>query len=191
MKKIIFGIITITILTYSCNKPKGDGECIWKYETTGMNLGICKMQSPTNYSLSDCSGLDSLDSCNYDVLLIGLGFDTKLLPHEVCSSTIDSIIGSIEDIIVICNNDYNNNFKENDTLNAIIDVIYNKRNGMPTKDLLSLENYLSTIPICASSIYMFLNQPPDSIALQSFKIIYKEIDGTTYTKTTKSIYITP
>ena len=98
---------------------------------------------------------------------------------------------SIEDIIIICKNDYNISYKKNDTINNILNVIYTKPNGVNTTVPMLLNNYLRGNPICSNGISLFLTQTPDSTSLQSFKIIYKETDGTIYTDSTQVVYLEP
>ena len=191
MKKVIFGIIILTVLGNSCKKPKGNKECTWELETTNMHNGVCKMLSPTDYKQYKCNNLDSLDTCNYDLLLIDVYFDVKYLPHDMCSTPIDSIIGTIEDITVICNNDYNQNIKKNDTINSILNVVYQEYNKGFIETPISLVSYVNNKPICTGYINLLINQPPDSVTIQSFKVVYKETDGTVFTGTTKSVYIKP
>jgi transposase-like protein len=138
-----------------------------------------------------CSGMDSLDTCKYNYLKIGLRFESIYISQNICSSPKDSIIGKIEDIIIICENDYNNYFKINDTINDILNVIFTKTTGMPITSPLPLNDYLHTEPLCSNRIYLFLTQPPSATSIQSFKIIYKETEGTIFSATTKPIYITP
>ncbi|MEA3496938.1 MAG: hypothetical protein U9R42_13010 [Bacteroidota bacterium] len=187
IKPLIFGIIILTITGNSCQN--GYEMCTWEMETTDMNVYLGKMENPTSYDLT--THIDKLDYCKYNLLRISFKFDSKYLSHEFCSTPRDSLVGRIEDILLICNNDYNELYKTGDTLNSIIDIIYRKTNGMMTKSRLSLESYLSIKPICTFHAYLFLNHPPDTTSIQSFKLFYKETDGTTFTDTTETIYITP
>ncbi len=192
MKQLLFIVLTV-ILINSCEKPKGDEECTWTKEIVNMNTGICKMKTQTSYenTYGSCIALDSLDSCVYNLLEIGMSFETIYLTQSHCSSPKDSIVGKIEDIIVICKNDYNTSYKKDDTLNSILKVIYTNPNGVNTTVPVLLNDYLQGNPICSNGISLFLTQSPDSTSLQSFKIIYKETDGTIYTDSTNIIYLEP
>ena len=188
---LIILISVLIILTNSCRKPSD--ECTWTRTLTNMHTGLCKMQTTTSYedTYEACSGMDSLDTCKYNYLKIGLRFESIYISQNICSSPKDSIIGKIEDIIIICENDYNNYFKINDTINDILNVIFTKTTGMPITSPLPLNDYLHTEPLCSNRIYLFLTQPPSATSIQSFKIIYKETEGTIFSATTKPIYVTP
>ena len=54
-----------------------------------------------------------------------------------------------------------------------------------------LNNYLQSAPICSNNISLFIYQPPDTVSIQSFQIIYKETDGTTISFISKLIFIKP
>jgi len=189
MKKLIFGIIALTVLVNSCRKPKGNEECTWKLKTTGMVCGTCKMPSSNDYKQYKCNNLDSLDTCSYNLFLLTTYFNGEYLSHEMCSTPKDSIVGKISNITLICNYDYNQNFKKDDTINSILKVVYQQYNGGITDTPIMLDNYLVSNPICTGYINFLLTQPPDSTSIQSFKIIYKEDDGTQYQAETKPIYI--
>lgn len=177
------------ILVNSCEKPKGDEECIWEKETTDMTVHLGKMETIDSYELS--TYIEDYDTCKYNLLCIKLFFESKYLPYEVCSSPSDSLVGNIKDISLICINDYNDLYKIGDTINPIIKMVYQTANGMMIENRILLESYLSTKPICVFHAYLFLNEPPDTISKQSFNIIYKETDGTVYTDATQIIYIRP
>ena len=123
IKQIILGIIVLTMLGNSCTKPIE--ECTWTKEITNMNIGICKMETQASYedTYGSCIALDSMDSCVYNLLKIGMSFESTYLTQSHCSSPKDSIVGKIEDIIIICKNDYNISYKKNDTINNILNVI--------------------------------------------------------------------
>jgi len=193
MKNIIFGIIILIVVGNSCKKPKGDEECTWEREIINMHIGVCKMQTTTSYEdvYGTCIGLDSIDSCRYDFIKIGISFDFTYLSQNNCSSPKDSIVGKIDEIIVVCENNYNSSYLSDDTINDILNVIYTKPNGMIITTPVSLLDYLQNDPICSNGIKLFLTQPPGALSLQSFKIIYKETDGTIFSITTKPIYVIP
>lgn len=188
---LLIFVSALIVFTNSCRKPS-DG-CTWQRTLTNMHTGLCRMQTPTSYeeTYGACIGIDSLDTCKYDYLKIRLTFESAYVSQNTCSSPQDSIIGKIEDIIVICENDYNDNYKINDTINDILNVIYTNSKGMPIASPLPLNDYLQTNPICSDGIDLFLSQPPNITSTQSFKIYYKETDGKMFSATTVPIYIMP
>lgn len=191
MNHLMILMSVLVIYTNSCRKPSD--ECTWTRTLTNMHTGLCKMQSPTSYedTYGACTGIDSFDTCKYDHLKIGLTFESVYISQNHCSSPKDSIIGKIENIVIICENDYNNYYKSNDTINDILNVIYTKTTGMFITSPVPLNDYLQTEPICSIRINLFFSQPPSIASIQYFKIIYKETDGTIFSATTKPIYVTP
>ncbi len=190
MKKIILTTLVLAFLASSCSKPKGNESCVWETQTTGMICGICKMSQPNEYKQYKCNNLDSLDTCKYNLFMLSTYFNLKHLPHEVCSNPTDSIVGTIEKIFIVCNNNYNQNFKEGDTLNPIIKVVYQKYLSGFTETPIMLNDYLNSNPICTGYINFLLDQPPDTTSIQSFKIIYQESTGSKYECETVPVYIT-
>ena len=77
---LIIALIVLTVFTNSCRKPHYDC-CTWTKKITNMHSGICKMQTTTSYEdvYGACVGLDSLDSCKYNLLKIGLSFESIYL----------------------------------------------------------------------------------------------------------------
>jgi len=186
--------IFISVILVACpNKPD---ECTWKTRTTKMFLDICK---PYTYNIPhyECEELQNYDSCRYDSLRINISFESEVLPNqEVCSSPHDSLIGFIDNLVVICKNDYNSEYQSHNTINSIIDIIYLIPLGSHgkyemTETPISLQSFLANNPTCTGGIYMFLNTPPDTTHLQQFIIIYEEDNGKKYQDTTKPIYIKP
>jgi hypothetical protein len=184
---LIILISVVIILTNSCRRPYEC--CIWEKETTSMNVNVGKMNSEISYQ--NTTSLDSLDTCKYNLFRINMSFNTKYLPYETCSCPEDSIVGKIESILIICNNDYNSSFKSGDTINSMISCIYQKENGIYLEEPILINDYLQSYPNCNLRINLFLNQPTDTTCLQSFTIYYKETDGTIFSATTKPIYVTP
>ena len=194
MKKLIITLlVSAVIFEVSCRRPMGLESCTWTKEISGMGTEICKMKTQTSYEndYNSCSILDSLDTCQYNLLEIKILFETKYLQTDFCSSPHDSMVGNIKNITVLSAFNYNTTHKKNDTLNDILSVVYSHPNFENTTTPIPLNEYIQNKPHCTNVIHLSLTQPPDTTSLQSFVIIYKETDGTTFTDTTKAIYVTP
>lgn len=187
--------ITLSVVFVACPEPIYY-ECTWEARTTNMSLNVCKSEL-YDTPIYECEELQEYDSCSYDSLRINMFFDAEILPdQETCSSPHDSLIGFIEELLIICIKDYNNEYKSYDTINFIINVAYTKPIGLHGKyemieSPISLQAYLTDNPLCTPSIYMFLNIPPDTTRLHQFIIVYEEDDGTKYQDTTVPVYIKP
>ena len=188
-KNIILLIFVAVLIVFANSCKKNYESCIWENETTGMNLYLREKVDSSSYEMKDGT-IDSYSTIKYNMLVIVLNFDLKLISEYTCSYPTDSVIGNIEYITVVSNH-YLNNDTISDTINNIINVIYTNSKGMPIASPLPLNNYLQTKPICSGGINLFLSQPPSVTSIQSFKIIYKETNGKMFSAATVPIYIMP
>ena len=83
--------------------------------------------------------------------------------------------------------------KKKSSLNELIHVKYRNSNTGVNFDIcpISLREYLSVVSVCGDKFYLTFSEPPDSIRLHTFSIYYQETNGTVYTDTLNSVYLTP
>jgi len=185
--KILLTTISILVLlntTNSCRKIYGPKSCFIEKSLTGINLLTGKLKSSSSYNTKE--PLFENDTSCYDLYRISMALETKIINEGVCSKPIDSIIGKLDHIYIICSNYYNQSFSTNDTINEIITVVY----SLNQKEPVALNEYLK-LEQGNKGLFFFLSAPPDSINLQEFIVIYKESNGNTYSDTTTAVYITP
>jgi len=172
MKKIILGIIILTVLGNSCKKPKGNEYCTWTSKTTDMNV------------LLNCN---KYDTCRFDTLQILLKFTTEYIDNSPpCGSFNDSVIGNIKDLDVFVNY-----FINNDTLvENINDIIKFEIKYFNNEKLTGDLNYLNNSNFrCNNYIYLYLTDNTDTNCLQTITVKYKENNGNAYERISDTIYI--
>ncbi len=187
IKWCVISIVLLFALS-SCHKEKGNSECVWPRETTGMSCSVCKI--PSSDAFEDCSAIASADSIPYQQFQLALHWETEYLSYESCSSPRDSIVGNIAALDIICLNNYNATFHSGDTLNTICTLRYLSQTGLYSAPL-SLNNYLNMNPLCTSDIRFFLSEAPSIAGNFSFEIAYRECDGSVYSIETSAVTITP
>ena len=118
--KNIILLIFVAVLIVFANHVKNYESCIWENETTGMNLYLREKVDYSSYEMKDGT-IDSYSTIKYNMLVIVLNFDLKLISDFTCSNPTDSVIGNIEYITVVSNH-YLNNDTISDTINNIINA---------------------------------------------------------------------
>lgn len=182
---LFFGV---TLFLTACHKEKGNESCTWLYETSGMQVHLCRM---TASALEDAGSLILPgDSLHYDSLRLTLDFDLSCLYQEMCSSPQDSITGIIGGLWVVTQSTYDPDHAAGDTLNDLLYV-----QGKAPDGTLSvprpLNEWLSSGPACTGTLNLYLAQPPSSPGLQAFGINYRETDGTWFSAQTINVNILP
>ena len=186
-KNIILLIFVAVLIVFANSCKKNYESCIWENETTHMNLYLREKIDSSSYEMKDGT-IDSYSTIKYNMIIIVLNFDLKLISDFTCSNPTDSVIGNIEYITVVSNH-YLNNDTISDTINNIINARIRYLNN---EEIIVNLNDLSLLhPRCNANIYLYLNSPIDSTCLQSFTIYYKETNGKMFSETTVPIYITP
>jgi hypothetical protein len=150
-------------------------------------LSLRIREAPNEYKTHNL--LKDKDTCNYNLLSIVLTFKPEILPHETCSTPHDSLVGYITDINIIVNDDYNEEYKAGDTINTIINIVYNSQNAWPTDTPITLNDYIISNPNCSFAIYAMLTSPPEISSEVSFSVIYREESGSEYTGITNNVII--
>ncbi len=182
IKTILFLFIIFSL--FSCKKKCTEGYFI--YEVTGYSDTLFERyeQGIVNY-------LNINEEISYNKLNIYLRAKLKQIDvTEYCSVMNDSLIGYIDTIFIISDNDYNQNYSANGNLNDLFKILYPKDNGMES-DLISINDYISKKEKIKQSYYFFLQTAPDSSSLHSFTITIKTTDGKEFNITTIPIKITP
>lgn len=183
LQHYILSILIILLIFSGCRK--GVEECTFDFETTGMENHIGQRGTLDGYAF--VKAIDELDSCAYNLFGIRLYFDNSMISDETCSSPIDSMVGNIDYINVEATY-YTDSDTITETMNDKFNVQIEYLNG--DKIFKSLNEVNNTHPRCHFNIYLFMVAPSDTSWLQSFSILYKEVDGTTFTTETKKVYIT-
>ncbi len=181
MKNIIIVIVALTLIVASCREDPKVTECNPIYKTTGMYEVLYENINTGKFERDRAIVLENYDSCSYNKLFIDIHFNTEIINNE-CPIGSVKFANKIIKTIVTVNSDYNQNFKQNDTINSIL-FLKNNDEG--------LDSYILSEPSCNSGFMLSLTLPPDTIKLLSFNIKYMENDSTEYEITTKPIYILP
>ncbi len=186
MKKIIIFLIFLFGLSFSCKK---NGEISYiDYEIIGFNIKIYEY----NEISDEYTIIDSLDTISYNNLVICLegeiqktsqaNFNKKniylFIKPLYADDVQDRIVGTIANITVFSNNNYNSQYHAFGTINNILKVRYQKENGMPTDNPIKLNDYLENNPKSTTLLNFYFDTAPDSIKKHELTFQYRETDGT-------------
>jgi len=189
LKILVFVFVTSLFLGTSCNKQIiKPASCMWEAKLSKMKI-VTGIIDSTSSSVSE-KPLFFNNICSYDIFFTRILFEKENINEEPCMLTRDSLIGNIKDLLVISLKNYNQNYKANDTINSIVNIITKKRDTAFTEKLTDFNNKHISIRNCGV-IDLTLTQSPDTIQQQQFKIIFTTDYGAEFIDTTISVFLTP